>query len=128
MSRFPVCALRSVELGTPDLAVSERFYTEVWGLDVVARQQGVLYLRATGSDHHVLALHPSDKSERLPLALRAASVEDLAALPRAAEACGATILSGPAPNDGPEGGMAVAILDPQGATLRFVCGDMRHAY
>ena len=36
MPRFPVTALRSVDLGTPDLDLSEHFYTTVWGLDLVA--------------------------------------------------------------------------------------------
>ena len=63
MTRFPVIALRSVDLGTPDLDRSERFYVSVWGLDVVARHNGAVYLRASGSDHHVLALHHSTRPE-----------------------------------------------------------------
>jgi catechol-2,3-dioxygenase len=38
MSRLPVPAIRSVLIGTPDLDKSESFYTEVWGLEVVAHQ------------------------------------------------------------------------------------------
>ena len=53
MPRFPVTALRSVDLGTPDLALSERFYCETWGLEPVARSEGVVYLRATGGDRLV---------------------------------------------------------------------------
>ena len=37
MTFFPVTALRSVDLETPDIGRSERFYTEVWGLDLVTR-------------------------------------------------------------------------------------------
>jgi catechol 2,3-dioxygenase len=42
---------------------AERFYTSVWGLEVVAREQDSVYLRATGSDHHVVALHASARPE-----------------------------------------------------------------
>jgi catechol 2,3-dioxygenase len=78
MTSFPVTALRSVNIGTPDLALSERFYTSTWGLDVVARHEGAVYLRASGTDHHVLALHSSDRPEILSVTFRAASADDLA--------------------------------------------------
>ena len=41
MTHFPVTALRSVDLSTPDIGRSERFYTTVWGLDLVTRYEGV---------------------------------------------------------------------------------------
>ena len=63
MTRFPVTSLRSVDLGTPAIDRAERFYTSVWGLEVVIRDQGSVYLRATGSDHHVVALHASARPE-----------------------------------------------------------------
>ncbi|MBC7784388.1 MAG: VOC family protein, partial [Burkholderiales bacterium] len=93
MIRFPVCALRSVELGTPDLDVSERFYTTVWGLDVAARTADAVYLRGTGSDHHIVALRQSDASELRSVTFRAASADDLAAIRDAAAARGAELLS-----------------------------------
>jgi catechol-2,3-dioxygenase len=52
MTHFPVTALRSVDLETPDIGRSEHFYTSVWGLDLVTRHEGVTYLRASGTDHH----------------------------------------------------------------------------
>ena len=59
MAEFPVIAIRSVDLGVPDVARAEAFYKDVWGLAVVARQRDAVFLRATGRDHHVLALHRS---------------------------------------------------------------------
>ncbi len=56
MTRFPVVALRSVELDTPDIAKSEAFYPNVWGLTVATRDGDAVYLHATGDDHHVLVL------------------------------------------------------------------------
>src|SRR5437868_14990350 len=62
MTHFPVTALRSVDLVTPDLGRSEQFYTSVWGLDLVTRHAGVTYLRASGLDHHVVALRQGHRT------------------------------------------------------------------
>ena len=62
MTRPLVSALRSVEIGVPDVAAAEKFYTETWKLSVAARQGESVYLRGTGADHHLLSLHPADKS------------------------------------------------------------------
>ena len=127
MTRFPVTALRSVDLDTPDLARSEEFYTSVWGLDPVTRQDGVSYLRASGSDHHVVALHQADR-----LALRAITfrLDTEADFERTAAACrqhGAEVLTGPAANRGPDGGNVMTVRAPGGGLLRFVHGDAQHA-
>lgn len=57
---FSVTALRSVDLDTPDVAMSEAFYSFVRGLNLVTRHGGS-YLRASGTDHHVVALHQGDR-------------------------------------------------------------------
>ncbi len=126
MTRFPVTALRSVDIGTPDLALSERFYISIWGLEVVARNEETVYLRASGTDHHVLALHSSDRPEILSVTFRAASAEDLTVLAENVVRHGARVLSGPCPNDGPDGGTILTIHEPQGGILRFVHGDQQH--
>jgi len=126
MTRFPVMALRSVDIGTPDLARSEHFYTAIWGLDLAARHQDVVYLRATGTDHHVLALHKADKPEILSVTFRVASADDLMKIADAVGHHGAQVLSGPTPNDGPDGGTVLTIREPQGGILRFVHGDRCH--
>jgi len=81
-----IAALRSVALTVPDLAQAERFYTDVWHLQVVAREAGALYFAGSGADHHLLALH---EKAGLPtirqVTLRARSAEALNA--EAATAC-----------------------------------------
>jgi catechol 2,3-dioxygenase len=126
MRRFPVTALRSVDIGTPDVALSERFYTLTWGLDVVARNEGAVYLRASGTDHHVLALHCSDRPEILSVTFRTASADDLPMIADNVVQHGAQILSGPCPNEDPDGGTILTIREPQGGILRFVHGDRQH--
>ena len=77
-------ALRSVALTVPDLAAAETFYTRVWQLEVADRAPGVLYLRGSGADHHLLALHEAAGHPRIRLVtLRARSAEALAGLSEA---------------------------------------------
>lgn len=127
MTRFPVSALRSVAIATPDIASSERFYTQVWGLSVAARQDGVVYLRATGADHHVLALHAGTGPEILSVTFRVDAGSDLAALAQRAAGHGATLLVPPGPNREPDGGIVVTLAEPQGGVYRLVQGDRTHA-
>ncbi|HET7885908.1 MAG TPA: VOC family protein [Bradyrhizobium sp.] len=123
MARFPVSALRSVDLGTPDVGRSERFYVGVWGLEVVARRNGVVYLRADGTDHHVLALHPNARPELRAVTFRVAAVDNLAAVAANVAAHGGQVIAPPAANDAPDGGIVMTVRAPQGGLLRFVHGD-----
>jgi catechol-2,3-dioxygenase len=127
MTRFPVTALRSVDLGTPDLDRSEQFYVAVWGLEVVARDNGVVYLRAGGSDHHVLALHRSARPELRAVTFRIAAVSDFAAIAGNAIAQGGQLVSAAAVNEAPDGGTIMSVRGPEGGLLRFVHGDISHA-
>ncbi|CCD84460.1 putative Metapyrocatechase (MPC) (CatO2ase) (Catechol 2,3- dioxygenase) [Bradyrhizobium sp. ORS 285] len=126
MTRFPVTALRSVDLGTPDLGRCEAFYREVWGLERVAMADGVVYLRATGSDHHVVALHRSERTELKAVTFRLAEATDFDAVSRNAIREGATLIAAPAPNAAPDGGVIMSLRSPEGCVLRFVHGDARH--
>jgi catechol 2,3-dioxygenase len=127
MSRFPVTGLRSVAIATPDIALSERFFTQIWGLSVAARQDDVVYLRATGADHHVLALRPGAGPDILSVTFRVDESASLAALAVRAVDHGARLLAPPHPNPEPDGGTIVALAEPQGGVYRFVQADRPHA-
>lgn len=127
MTHFPVTALRSVELDTDDLARSEAFYISVWGLELVTRHAGVSYLRAGGTDHHVVALRQGERPALRAITFRLDSDADFAGIAAACRQEGATLLSDPAPNPGPDGGRVMSVRAPGGAVLRFVHGDARHA-
>ena len=127
MPRFPVTALRSVDLCTPDLDLSLRFYCEVWGLDLVTRTDDVAYLRASGSDHHVVTLHRSERPELRAVTFRVADPGDLASIATNAIAHGGELVAGPAANEAPDGGVMMVLRGPEGGLLRFVHGDICHA-
>ena len=124
MTRFPVTALRSVDLVVPDLKRAVAFYTAAWGLALVEQGPAHALLRATGDDHHVLALHGG------PAAIRsvtfrvadAAALEGIAAL---VPAQGGRILVPAGPLGCSAGGTGLVVADPQGRVLRFVRGDRR---
>ena len=127
MTELLVASLRSVEIGVPDIAAVENFYTSTWGLRVAARQGTSVYLRGTGADHHLLSLHASDKPALRMLTFRATSQEALAHIAAQVPLHGGTVVAAPAAVDEPGGGQCVVVRDPQGRILRFVWGDLRHA-
>ena len=123
MTEFPISALRSVDLEVPDLAAAERFYIQAWGLDLAARSDDAIYLRGTGADHHILALHTAPAPAMRSITFRADSIGALhAAASRAADQ-GGRVLRPAGPVNWMAGGTGVIIADNQGRTLRLVHGD-----
>ncbi|MDP1912308.1 VOC family protein [Brevundimonas sp.] len=128
MSSPWIQALRSVALELPDLEKAEAFYTQVWKLSVVAREPGVLYLRGTGPDHHLLALHQGGAQAQIRhVTLRARSREALDAIEHAALQAGGSIASPIAPLDEPAGGTGLTLRDPHGRLIQVVFGDRQHS-
>jgi catechol 2,3-dioxygenase len=123
---FPVTAIRSVDLGVPDIAGAEAFYTGTWGLEVVARQGRAVYLRATGPDHHVLALHPHACAEILSVSFRVGAEETLERIASTVASADGRVMDAAAPNRDPDGGVVLKVESPEGYILRFHYGDARH--
>ena len=122
-----VSGLRSVALNVPDLALAEDFFTCVWRLVVVAREAEAIYLRATGADHHVLALHLQPGPAQLRhVTLRARSVQALGVVAAAALAAGGRVVQPVAALLSPGGGTGLAIADPDGRVFQLVFGDAQH--
>jgi catechol 2,3-dioxygenase len=119
-------ALRSVALTVPDLAAAERFYTTVWRLDVAAREGGVLYLRGSGADHHLIALHERPGTPQIrQVTLRARSAAALPAIADATMAAGGAVEQAPGPAADPAGGTALVVRDGHGRRFHIVHGDRR---
>jgi len=123
-----VAALRSVALNVPDLQEAEKFYTQIWHLDVAARTADALYLRGTGADHHLLALHQAPGAARIRnVTLRARSRVALDEVAQAVAAAGGRVLEPVGPVQEPGGGIALTVADPDGRIFRLVHGDAQHA-
>ncbi|MBI2770997.1 MAG: VOC family protein [Burkholderiales bacterium] len=127
MNERLLSGLRSVEIGLADVPAAEAFFTETWNLSVAAREGGVVYLRGTGADHHLLALHPRASSQLLSVTLRASSADALDTLARNTKTHGGMVVHARSPVTEPGGGEAVTVVDPQGRVLRFVHGDEQHS-
>src|SRR5229473_792887 len=76
---------------------AEDFFVRVWHLSVADRSGDAVYLRATGTDHHVLSLHKADKTTLRNITFRANSAGDLERIAAATKAACGTIVSPMAP-------------------------------
>ena len=121
--------LRSVALFVPDLAKAEEFYTRTWHLEVAHRGDGELFLRGSGSDHHLLALHQGGVVPQVrQVTLRARSREALDAVLANVRAAGGKVLAEPHElTRNPAGGIGIKFQDPHGRTFQVVHGDARRA-
>lgn len=117
--------VRSVALNMPDLAAAERFYTQVWNLDVAHRTDNAIYLRGCGSDAYLLALHQGgDVPQIRHVTLRARSEIALAEIARRVEPAGGSIVQPAHPlTRDPAGGLGLKIRDPHGRIFQIVHGD-----
>lgn len=123
-----IAGLRSVALTVPDLAAAEVFYTQVWRLDVAARADGVLYLRGSGPDHHLLALHAAPGTPRiLHVTLRARNAQALQAIAQATPAAGGVVEQDLTPAADPAGGQVLVLRDADGRRFAVVHGDTRRS-
>ena len=120
--------LRSVALEVPDLAQAETFYTQVWHLQVASRGDGALYLRGSGSDAYLLALHQGGPAPRIRhVTLRARHAAALGAIGEKVQAAGGRILAPLGPVQDPAGGTGLTLRDPHGRLFQVVHGDTRRA-
>ncbi|WP_233150763.1 VOC family protein [Sphingomonas mollis] len=124
MARFPLTGLRSVDVAVPDLAAATDFYTTVWGLELADRADGVAWLRGTGTDPHLFALHAGDAPAIRSMTFRTTDDADPDALCAAMVAKGATLLHPLRDAEEHGGGRIAAVRDAQGRTIRLVQGDV----
>jgi catechol 2,3-dioxygenase-like lactoylglutathione lyase family enzyme len=119
--------LRSVALNVPDLAKAEAFYTQVWHLEVAQRGEGVIYLRGSGSDAYLLALHAGGPAPQIRhVTLRARSEDGLRAVAAHVGSAGGTLVRDVSPVAGdPAGGIGLVLRDPDGRVFQVVHGDQR---
>ena len=127
MPQARVQAVRSVDLVVTDLATAHEFYTRVWNLDEVCRADGVIFLRATGTCHHVLSLRAGARAALVRIVLDAA---DRATTDRLYE----EVRRRGQPTDGPPraltrpgGGYGFGFQDPEGRNFAVVCEIADHA-
>ena len=128
MAQASAYGVRSVDLAVRDLDATKAFYEAVWGLKPVGRENGTVYMRATGRDHHVLALHQAPRARLMSLNLGARSRADIDVLHAQAKALGAIVLEAPhelAKIAG--GGYGFALQSPEGQKVTISAGVAENA-
>ncbi|MBO9575011.1 MAG: VOC family protein [Sphingobium sp.] len=113
MSR--VTEIRYVGYGVADVEAEHRFYSQVWGLEETAAQDGMVWFKVPGSaEHHAVRLRPSDGNHLDVIALAADSAADVDRLHDRVSAAGCRIVHGPRPLDAPGGGYGFRFFSPDG--------------
>lgn len=119
-----ISALRSVALNVPDLQHAEDFFCRTWHLAVADRAPGVVYLRGTGQDHHLIALHQGGEHAQIKyITLRAHSARALHEVATLVVQHGGRVVKPAAPSADPAGGTSLTLADPHGRVFELVVGD-----
>ena len=112
--------LRGVEVTDPAPEDIAAFYEQIWGLTPLDTPGPSVYLRGTGSEHHIVTIHPGAQTTVSGYRL---GVADRGAVDRAAAALeahpGTRIVSGPATLNSPGGGYGLRIADPDGREIEL---------
>lgn len=113
MSR--VSEIRYVGYGVTDVAAEGAFYTELWGLEPVASDDDMVWLKTQGHDeHHVVRLRAADENRVDVIALAAENRTDVDALHDRVIASGGKIVSAPHDLSTPGGGYGFRFFSPEG--------------
>lgn len=113
MSR--VTEIRYVGYGVQDFDAERAFYADDWGLEEVAAEDGLVWLKAQGHDeHHVVRLHRAETNCIEVIALAADSRADVDVLHARVAAAGCRIISAPADLVGPGSGYGFRFFSPDG--------------
>ena len=122
-----VTHLRGVELDVLDLEKTAEFYRAVWGLEEVARENGTMYLRAGGTEHHILTIHERPRAALHSIDFAARDRAAVDGLFARAMAEGVEIVSKPgdlAKVAG--GGYGFSVRTPEGQTIAVSSDLLRH--
>jgi catechol 2,3-dioxygenase-like lactoylglutathione lyase family enzyme len=115
-----VTEIRYVGYGVADFDAEVTFYTDVWGLERVASDDGMAWFKTQGHDeHHVVRLRRAEENRIDVIALAADTRADVEALAARAEAAGCRLVQGPRPLATPGGGYGCRFFSPDGLLLEI---------
>lgn len=118
MSR--VTDIRYVGYAVTDLPAETSFYEEVWGLDRVLSEDGLVWFKTPGHDeHHVVRLRGANENRIDVIALAAGSRSDVDALCENVRASDARIVSEPHELSTPGGGYGFRFFSPDGLQMEI---------
>jgi catechol-2,3-dioxygenase len=117
--------LRRVGITAEDPVALARFYEAVWGLHKVGEQNGAVYLRGTGDEHHILAIYPSERSTVRSISLGLPDRDSVDEAHRELSTRrGVTVVDPPATIDEPGGGYGFRLADVDGRLIELSAADV----
>jgi catechol 2,3-dioxygenase-like lactoylglutathione lyase family enzyme len=122
-SVFPISAIVSVDIISPDPERHASFYRDVWGLAPIVHAGNARFFAGTGADPYILALLPGDVPGLAAVTFRCTSAEAMDEIAARAETAGCGRLDGPSPESRPGGGRMLDLREPNGCVIRLVHGD-----
>ena len=118
MSR--VTEIRYVGYGVTDVEAEKRYYSEVFGLEPVASDDGMAWFKTPGHDeHHVVRLRQAEENRIDVIALATETRADVDALRDKVAAAGAKIVHEPRELTTPGGGYGFRFFTPDGMQLEI---------
>ena len=120
MTEAKIIALRSVEIGVPDMIETTEFFIDVWGLSPVSGSKDLAYLRGTGAAHHILVLRQRPTPELIRVNLTAPDRAAVDALHEKVTAAGVSAIEAPAALSQPGGGYGFGFKDVEGRNIGIV--------
>ncbi|MDB5795782.1 MAG: hypothetical protein JWR25_2161 [Noviherbaspirillum sp.] len=125
---FPPAAncLKSVAIGVSSLERSVEFYTQIWGLTEIHRDNRIAYLRAAGCDHHVLALHEQARPGLVSITFGADSPTQVDLLHASLRDNGVAVDRSPAPLNSAGGGYGFSFRDPEQRCIQIIADRAVH--
>ena len=126
MSR--VTEIRYVGYGVRDFDAETAYYTENWGLERVASDDGMAWFKAQGHDeHHVVRLRAAPENRVDVIALAADTRADVDALAAKVEGAGGKIVHAPRELATPGGGYGFRFFTPDGIQMEISADVARAA-
>lgn len=116
--------LRGIVMRAPGMTDTAKFYTDLWGLDIAHREDGIVYLHGTGPEPFIYGLKDDDTYGIEYIHFGQPDRATIDAFYTQVKARGATVLGDPAEIDGPFGGYGFELLDPDNRRLR-VTADLK---
>lgn len=111
--------LRSIAMRAPGITETANFYTDLWGLKVAKRQDGIVYLRGTGPEPFIYGLKDDATYRIESIHFGQTDRASVDAFFAQVTSRGAAVLGPPAALEGPFGGYGFETVDPDNRRLRI---------
>lgn len=122
-----ITGIRNVGLFSNALETQERFYRNVWGLDLVSETPEATYFRGADADPYILSLHGSSRKGLHHVAFAVPTDDDVRTWAAHLESRSIALVAPPQPLDTPGGGFGLAFRDPEGRRIEISSSVARKA-